>query len=218
VDVIVERRNGFDGEIRINPEGFSAGREPVSRSFDFAPLVLKAGETRGSISLRAKTDSEIGTRELILRAEADHAGGQITEYSTALPVRTIQIPFVLSTSLRKLVATALPPGTGSSAGEAVFKVKCDRRGGFSGPIEIKLAGIPEGIVATVTNIAENANEATVKLVATEKAPPIKDVQVTLSGSGQQKDRTYRIDAAPISLTIDAPAGSDMKESKLANSK
>jgi hypothetical protein len=208
IDLIVERKSGFAGEIRVNPEGFSTGRDPISRSFDVQPLVLKQNENRGSISLHARTDSEITTREVVLRAEADQGGSTITEYSAPIPVRTLQIPFVLSTSLKRLVVTALPSSSTSAAREAVFTVKCERRGGFEGEIALKLDGVPEGITATVPNIPEKGNEATVKLVASEKAAVKKDIALTLTGAGVRKDRTYRIAAGPVTLTIDAPASDE----------
>lgn len=218
IDVLVERRNGAKGDIKITPEGFSAGREPISKSFEVQPLIIKADETRGTLSLKAKVDSEIGTRPIVLRAEAEAGGVTIAEYSTLVPVRTVQIPFALSTSLKNLVVTAVPSSSGSAAAEGVFTVKAERRGGFAGDIELKLEGVPEGVPATVTKIPGNANEATVKLVASEKAPTGKDVQLTLTGTGMQNDRNYKFPAPPITLTINAPETDGGKEPKLANTK
>ena len=73
--------------------------------------------------------------------------------------------------------------------------------------------MPEGIVATVTNIAAKASESALKLLATEKTPSGTNVQLTLTGTGQHKDRTYRFQAAPITLTINAPEKEEKKEEK-----
>jgi len=218
IEVIVERESGFTGDIKVTPEGFSAGRDPISRSFDFQPATIKANETRGTISLRAKTDCEIGTRPIILRAESENGGVPLADYTTLIPVRTTQIPFVLTSSLKKLVVTALPSGNASAAAEAVFIVKAERRSGFSGEIDLKLEGVPEGVTATVGKIPENGNEVTVKLLASEKAPTGKDVQLKLTGAGVHNDRTYRFPAAPITLTINAPEMQENKEPKLAKTK
>ncbi len=211
IDVIVDRRNGFNGEIKVTAEGFSAGRDPISRSFDLQPLTLKAGENRGALSLKTRIDSEIGIRHVVLRAESDG----VVEYSSLLPLGTTQIPFTLSTSLKKLIVTALPASTGSAASEAVFNAKSERRDGFEGEITLKLDGVPEGVIATVTNVAAKANESALKLVATEKAPTGTNISLTLTGTGQHKDRTYRFQAPPINLTINAPEQEEKKEPKLA---
>jgi hypothetical protein len=164
IDVLVDRRNGFNGEIKVTAEGFSAGRDPITKSFDLQPLTIKAGETRGPLPLKTKIDSEIGIRHVVLRAESDG----LVEYSSLIPLGTTQIPFTLSTTLKKLIVTAVPASSGSAAAEAVFNAKADRRDGFDGEIVLKLEGLPEGIVATVTNIAAKASESALKLLATEK--------------------------------------------------
>ena len=213
IELMVDRHQGYNGEIKIAPEGFSAGRDPISKSFDLQPLTLKSGESHGKVSLKTKTDSEIGTRRIFLRAEGD-AG--IVDYSSFIPLATTQIPFVLSTSLRKFIVTALPTNSASAASEAVFNAKVERRGGFEGELELKLEGVPEGVIATVTNIAAKANESALKLVATDKAPTGTNFQLTLTGIGQHKDRTYRFQAPPITLTINASESEEKKEPKLAN--
>jgi hypothetical protein len=218
IDVIVERENGFTGEIKVSPEGFSAGRDPITRSFDVQPITIKSAETRGSISLRAKTDAEIGIRPIILHAESEAGGAPLSDYTSLIPVRTTQIPFVLSTSLKKLVVTALPGSSGSAAAEGVFTVKAERRGGFSGEIDLKLEGVPEGVASTVGKIPENGGEVSVKLVASEKALTGKDIELKLMGTGVYKDRTFHFPASPITLTITAPETQETKEPKLAKTK
>lgn len=214
IEVVVERKDGFSGDLTVSPEGFSFGRDPITRSFDIQPVTIKAGQTRGTLALKARLDSEIGTRAVVLRAEG---GPNIAEYSAALPVTTTQVPFVLSTTLKKLVVTAMPGGTTSAAAEGLFNVKAERRAGFTGEIALKLEGVPEGITATVTNIAANGAEATIRLVASEKAPSGKDHTLSITGSGVHNDRNYRFQPAAITLTINAPEPAEAKESKLAGS-
>jgi hypothetical protein len=213
IEVMIERRNGYAGEIKISPEGFSAGREPITKSFDVQPLTLKAGETHGKLSLKTKTDSEIGIRYIMLRAEADNG---IVEYSPLIPIATTQIPFVLSTSLKKLIVTALPSASSSAAAEAVFNAKVDRRDGFDDEIKLDLEGVPCGVSATVTNIAAKTKESVIRLVASDKAPTGTNVTLTLTATGQHKDRIYHFQAAPITLTIDALESEKKEEPKLAN--
>jgi hypothetical protein len=195
----------------VTAEGFSAGRDPISKSFETQPLTLKAGETRGTLSLKAKTDSEVGIRHIYLRGEAEGA----VEYSPLIPIGTTPIPFVLSTSLKKLIVTALASAGGSAASEAAFNAKVDRRDGFDGEIELKLEGVPPGVTLALTNIAAKAKESAIKLVASDKAPTGTNVQLTLTGIGQHKDRIYRFQAPPITLTINAPEPEEKPEPKLA---
>jgi hypothetical protein len=204
IEVLVERRNGFNGEIKIMPETYSGVREGIGKSFDFQPLVLQAGMNSGTLTLRAKTDAELGARPLVLKAEAQSDGQTVADYSRPLPLATDQIPFVLSLSLKKLLVTALPENTGSAASEAVFAVKVARRMGFTGELALTLEGVPEGVQATVANVAENAAEAAIKLVASEKAATGKEYSLTITGVGTHKDRIYRFKSPPISLTINAP--------------
>src|SRR5690606_1349103 len=155
----------------------------------------RAGENRGTLSLRAKADSETGVRQVYLRGEA--AG--VVDYSTLFPVAASQIPCVRSTSLKRLVVTALAPGSGSAASEAVFNAKINGRGGFEGEVELKLEGLPPGVTLALTNIAAGENETAVRLVATDTAPTGTNVQLALSGAARDKDRIYRFQAPPVTL-------------------
>ena len=215
IDLLVNR-GGFDGEIRITPEGFSTGREPITRSFEFQPLVIKPGQNRGTLSLKAKTDSEVTGRHIVLRGEADVDGSTVTVFSPLVPVQTVQIPYVLTTSLKKLIVTALPSESESAASEAVFTVKADRRMKFDGEIELKLDGAPDGVSVEIGKIPENGGESPVKLRASEKAPAGKEFKLTISGAGVHNDRTYRFRAPPVTLVINAPEVEEKKEPKLAN--
>jgi hypothetical protein len=216
IQVLVERLSGFSGEIKIAPEGFSTGREPITRSFEFQSLTLKGNESRGTVSLKAKPDSEVAVGQIVLRGEAEVNGHPVAAFSPLVPVGTLQIPFVLSNTLKRLVVTALPSGSASAASEAVFTVKVDRRMGFTGEIELAMEGLPEGVTASIPKIAEKENEAPVKLQATEKAPTGKEVQLTVRGVGLHKDRHYRFAAPPVTLVINAPEEEEKKEPKLAN--
>ncbi|MDB6037159.1 MAG: hypothetical protein JWM99_1000 [Verrucomicrobiales bacterium] len=214
VDAIVERRHGFAGEIKITVEGFSAGREPATRSFDFQPITVKGNEVSGIINLRTKLDSEIGTRAAIVRAEATVDGSTVVEYSTSFALATKELPFVLRTSLTKLAVTALPPGSQSAASEAAFTSKVERRAGFNGEVVIAVEGIPAGVTVMADKIPASGGEAPIKLVATDKAAIGKDVALTVTGTGVFNDRTYRQKAPPVTLTVNAPEAVEMKTAEV----
>jgi hypothetical protein len=219
IDALIERRDGFNGDVKVSLEGFSAGREPATRSFDYQPVTIKANESRGSISMKAKLDSEIGARMMVLRGDATVNGQPVTQYSAPFPVQTSEIPFMLTTTLKRLVVTAVPPGSQSSANEAVFQVKANRRAGFKGEITLQLEGVPDGISATVDKIGESNGEATVKLLASDKvAPTTKEIELKLTGVAVFKDKTYRFKPPAIALQINAPEPAEIKTAEVKSEK
>ncbi|MHB8524375.1 MAG: PPC domain-containing protein [Limisphaerales bacterium] len=203
IEAEVQRWNGFAGEIKISVEGYSAGREPITRSFDFQPVTLKGSETRATLKLKAKVESETGMRNLLLRGEAKVDGLDVAEYSRPLPMAINQLPFTLASNLKRLSVALLPPGAKSAAGEAVFTVKADRRG-FTGEIALSLDGLPDGIAATLDRIPADAAEATIKLTAKEKAPVGKEFPFTVVGVATFNDRNYRQRTAPITWAVTPP--------------
>jgi hypothetical protein len=215
LEALIERRDGFSGEIKVSLEGFSAGREPATKSFDFQPVTIKANESSGVISAKAKLDSEVGARMVVLRGDATINGQAVTQYSAPFPVATSEIPFMLTTTLKRVVVTAVPAGSQSAANEAVFQVKANRRAGFNGEIELKLEGIPEGISATVDKIPASGGEATVKLLASEKVvATTNEISLTLTGTGAFKDKTYRFKPPTIGLQVNAPEAVEVKTAEV----
>jgi hypothetical protein len=217
IDVLVDRKSGFTGEIKITPEGFSAGRDPITRSFDVQALTVKPSEVRGAITMKTKLDSEIGTRPVILKAEATVNGQTITEYSPLLPLATSQIPFLLTTTMKRLVITAIPPGSSSSAAEALLTVKAERRAGFGGEIALKIEGVPEGVTATLDKIPANGGESILKVVASDKAPGGKEFQLTITGTGVFNDRNYKYQPPQVALAVNTPEAAETTP-KLAGAK
>ena len=205
VEVLAQRREGFAGEIKLSAEGFSAGREPVTKSFDVTETTLKAGETLGKITLKPKLDSETGTRTLVIRGEATVAGQPVVQYSRTFPVSVSQVPFVVSSTLSRLSVTAVPAGSTSAAGETFTTIKVERRAGFTNELLLTLDGVPAGISTTLEKIPANASETILKLVATDKAAPGTNYSFTILGAGMHNDRNYKHRTAPIALTINAPS-------------
>jgi hypothetical protein len=215
IDALIERRDGFNGEVKVSLEGFSAGREPATKSFDYQPITIKGNESRGSISAKAKLDSEIGARMMVLRGDTTANDQPVTQYSAPFPVQTTEIPFLLTTTLKRVVVTALPTAAQSSANEAVFLVKANRRSGFSNEIALQLEGVPQGITATVDKIGASTNEATIKLLASDKAEPTsKEIELKLTGIGTFKDKTYRFKPPVIGLQINAPEPAEVKTAEV----
>jgi hypothetical protein len=210
LEALVERQNGFAGDVKISLEGFSAGRDPVTKSFDYQPITVKADQKRGAVAVKAKLDSEIGARMMVFKGE----GGGAVQYSAPFPVGTSQIPFVLTTTLKRVVLTAVPAGSSSSANEAFFLVKAERRLGFEDEITIQVEGVPEGVSVTADKMAKGSKEATVKLLTTDKAATGKEVQLTVTGVGNFKEKTYRFKPATIALIVNAPEPVEVKTAEV----
>jgi hypothetical protein len=204
IEVLAQRRDGFTGDIKIVAEGFSAGREPLSKAFDGGEAMIKATESLGKITLKPKMDSEIGTRTIVVRGETTVDGQLVTQHTQPMPVSVIQYPLIVSSTLSRLAVTALPPGSDSAASEAETKIKVDRRAGFSGDVELAIEGLPSGIKSELSKIPTGASETTLKLVASDKAPTGTNVNITVVASGVFNDRTYKSRSGSINLTISAP--------------
>jgi hypothetical protein len=204
IEVMAQRRDGFTGDIKLIAEGFSAGREPLSKSFEGGEATLKGSEPLGKIKLKAKLDSEVGTRTIVIKGESTVNGQAIGQYSGTLPVTVSQVPFVISSTLSRLSVTALPTNAQSAASETATTIKVERRAGFTNEIVLAIEGMPSGISTTLEKIPANGSETTLKLVATEKAPAGTN-SITILGTGIHNDRNYKHRTGAISLVVSAPA-------------
>jgi len=203
LEILAQRREGFAGEIKLAAEGFAAGKEPITKSFDTKETTLKAGETLGQVTLKAKMDSEIGTRTVIVRGEATVEGQSVVQYSSPVPVTVVQLPLAVSSTLTRLSVTALPTNSASAAAEASTTIKIERRAGFTNEVTLSLEGMPAGINTTLETISAGATETTLKLVATEKAAAGTNTFRVL-GTGLHNDRNYKHRSGPITLVVSLP--------------
>jgi hypothetical protein len=215
IEALVQRREGFTGDIKLTAEGYSAGKEAITKSLDVGEVTLKPTENSAKVKVTAKQDSEIGTRTIVLRGEAAVDGQTAVEYSRELPVTITQIPFVLSSTLPKLSVTAVPPGSESAAGEASTIIKVERRDGFTNELDLKITGMPSGITTTLDKIPANATETTLKIVATDKAAVGTNYTFTVLGTSMHKDRNFKFRTPPVALVVNAPEPMEQKPAILA---
>ena len=216
VEVAARRHGGFAGDIQVTAEGFSSGKEPLGRNVELQPVTLKGSDSRAALNLKAKLDSETGTRMVLFKGEAKVDGQSVTQYSRAIPLTIDPFPFTLSSSLPRLAVTALPPDRKSAAGEAEFSVKANRRGWFTDDINLAVEGVPEGITINATNIARGGGEAGFKIIANDKAPAGKEVSLTVVGTANINGRNYQFRSSPIVVTINAPAAEAASASEKAS--
>lgn len=206
-DVMVQRSEGFAGEVKLSAEGFSAGKEPITKSFDVREATVKGNESLGNVKLTARLDAEVGTRTVVFKGESTIGGAPVVQFSRPVPITVTEVPFAISTTLTRLSVTALPASAQSAASEAATIVKLQRRAGFTNEVDLALEGLPAGIVPTIENIAANGVETTLKLVATEKAP-VGTNSVTIVAAGAHNDRNYK-HRSGITLTVNLPEGAEM---------
>jgi hypothetical protein len=209
VEVLAQRREDFPNEIKLSAEGYSTGKDPISKSLEVSELTLKPNESLGKLTLKARQDSEVGTRTIIIRGVGGLNGQIYTQYTRELPVTITQIPFVVSSTLSRLTVTALPTNAQSAASETATTIKLERRAGFTNEVALSLDGMPAGINVTLDKIPANGGETTLKLVATEKAP-VGTNSVTIVGTGLHNDRNYKHRSGTISVVISAPESTEVE--------
>jgi hypothetical protein len=212
LEVLVLRRDGFEGEVKLFAEGFSAGRDPITRSFDAPEAVVKGNETIGRINLRAKVDSEIGTRTVLVRGEAVVDGNTYTQFSRPVPVTVSQLPFLLSSTMSRLSVVALPADSQSPARETATTIKLERRAGFTNEVQLSLEGLPDGFDHVLNTIPAGAGETSLTLFANEKSPSNTNFTFRVVGSSVHNDKNYRRQTGGIALSIAAPEPQETKNS------
>jgi hypothetical protein len=218
IDVLAVRREGFVNQIKLSVEGFNAGREQISKSFDVGEALIKDNETMGKITLKAKMDSEIGTRTIVVGGLAGLDGQLYSEYTQPIPVTVTQYPLTLSSTLPRLSLTVLPPGSDSAAGEAETKIRVDRRAGFSGDVELSIEGLPEGVKSEVPKIPSGTGEVTVKLLATDKSKLGTNFNLKVVGTAVFNDRNYKTRTGNIGLSIALPEGVEVAATNVVPAK
>jgi hypothetical protein len=207
IDVLAQRKEGFAGDIKLTAEGFSAGKEPITKSFDVREATLKGMESATNVKLTAKIDAEVGTRTVVIRGEATLDGQSMIQYSRPLPVTVTEVPFVIASTLSRLNVTALPTNSQSAARQTETTLKVSRRAGFTNEVNLTLEGLPAGLETTLEKIPANGAETTLKLTATEKTPPGTNSLVVVA-SGLHNERNYKHRSGAISLIINAPEPSE----------
>jgi len=204
VELLIHRHNGFTGDIQVTAEGFSAGKEPLNKNVELQPVTLKAADARATLNLKAKLDSETGTRMILFKTVSKVDGQTNVQFSRPVPLTIDPVPFTLANSLPRLAVTAMPPDKKSAASEAEFSVKANRRGWFTDDINLAVEGVPEGLLINATNIARGAGEAAFKITASDKAPTGKEVSLTVVGTANINGRDFRFRGSPVVVTINAP--------------
>jgi hypothetical protein len=200
----VKRLEGYKGEVTVSIQGFTAGSEEITKSLDVGPAKVQGDASDFSIQAKARLSSDLGTQPIMLKAEAKVDGADVVQFSEAIPLSITQYPFVLSGSLPRLSLTVPRPGVKSEAGEAEFSVKVQRRGWFTDAIALTLQGLPEGIVATATNLPSNVGDALFRLTTNEKAKAGTNT-FTIVGTADVNGNHFEQTGPSVVLTVNPPS-------------
>jgi hypothetical protein len=155
VEVIVERDEGFEGEVTVTlatlPPGVNANRQQK----------VPKGSDRARFNLSAGGDARIGTWQLLAFADAATKGGRVRVASSHFPVE-IEAPFLQFT----VEAVAVDRGA-----EAEMFVEVKRLDGYRGEAVVELIGLPHQ-VSSETRKLDGETATLVFPVRTGDASPV----------------------------------------------
>jgi hypothetical protein len=215
--VIMEQKQGADlmaevrrtaaatQKIQLTLDGWSNERDQAVKGIEGGSLTINAGETRGTMKLKANLDSNSGDRLMYLRGETSIDGKSYTVYGPAFPMVVREFPFTLSSSLPKIGVTVPVSAAQSAAAEAEFTIKATRRGLFTDDIALAIEGLPEGITISSTNLSRGTTEVAYKLLTTPKAQAGKTNTLTVVGTANVNGRQFVHRDTKITLVISAPS-------------
>jgi putative FmdB family regulatory protein len=97
VPIPIRRSAEFNGPVTLTLEGFSAGRDPkdrqptpISKNFDITPLTADSATALAKLNVKTKGNCELGTRMVVIKAEAKVGNDTYVEYSPAFPITVIE--------------------------------------------------------------------------------------------------------------------------------
>jgi hypothetical protein len=91
IPVPIRRFGDFSGDIQVTLEGFASGREgniptPITKELKLDPLTIGSDQLFGMLTFAPQRREELGTRMVVLKAQAKVGNEMITEYSPAFPL------------------------------------------------------------------------------------------------------------------------------------
>ena len=185
--VTVTRGGGFSGEVSLTATGLPVG---VTAAFD--PATVPAGEGNGTstLTLTAGPNAPPGTGTFQVAA----SGGTSLNATATGSVTINPAPdFSLNVTPNAIVIDQGATG--------IANVAITRTGGFTGPVNLTVAGLPAGVTAAFDNPAPTGNTAVLILTAAANAA-LGPASITVNGSGTPGNRS-----AQFAITIQTPPGS-----------
>jgi len=213
--VTVERRNGFQGPVKL----FVRGLPPGLTAMD---SVIPSHLDQGHIVLTAAPDAEPQARTITIggvaagleRIAKPHAPMGSVNGKTLLPVESVVAAVVEASDI---IVEATPKSIRLRPGEALtidIKVK---RNNYRGPVELNaiswvltqtFSKLPKGIVVdekeSKTSLGENETQGRITFRAQPDAPPLEDYLMTIMGQIAYNRVFMTRSADAVRITIPGP--------------
>jgi outer membrane protein assembly factor BamB len=192
VAVIANASNGFTGTVMVSPTGLPAGVTANPSTLSLTPGVSQ------NLTLTAGSSAATGTASVTLTGKSGtltHAATLALTVSAAAPAAD----FSLTVSPASLTLTA--GGAGQSASVTVNALN-----GFTGTVDLSLAGLPSGVTASPSAPTLTPGTAQKITFTASSTAATGAVTITLTGASGSLSHT-----ASLNLTVNAaaPAGVDV---------
>ncbi len=181
IDVMVFRRDGFDGEVQVSVDGLPAG-------VTSAPVTIAAGQAVGEVVLSAAENAaesmslitvlgkaKIGDAEVVRPARSATMvwGGNITQVTTRSRLtRNLAVavsgsetaPFFVDSGQNVVLEMC-------KAGKVQLPIKLVRRGDFKGSVVLAPTSLPPNVRPTNATLDANTAEAKLEINLPPNTPP-----------------------------------------------
>ncbi len=181
IDVLVFRRDGFNGAVEVTATGLPPG-------VTAAPITVGPGQEVGELVLTAAEDAPAGTSLLTVSGKATIAGAEVTHparHATMVwggALNSVTPRTRLSRNLAVAVsegetapflvsAAAAAPLESVKAGKVQIPVKLARRGEFKGVVTLTPFPLPPGVKPPSLELKPEAAEGNLELVLGANTPP-----------------------------------------------
>jgi hypothetical protein len=184
IPVKLTRTKGAEGALALSPlplpPGLAVGGSTIAdKSVD------------GKVTITAALAAPLGTMTVGLQAKGKVAGAERT---FALPAVTLS---VVQPATLELAAAGVEVKPGATV---ELKGKIVRKGAFSGPVNVKVTGLPAGLKADPVTVAGKDSSFVVKVVADAKTKPASAAsQVALAYQVEKKD--YSVPNVPLAIKV-----------------
>jgi hypothetical protein len=166
--VAVERGQGFDGDVALNPPGgLPPGVAPPK-----LPTIAK-GQKEVTFKLDINTKVPPGPYQLTFSGKGKRDGKEFTVAAMPTTLDVITQPFDLEITPAKVSLAAGDKGK--------ITVKAIRKGGYDGPITVEVKNLPAKVTATKGTIAKGQGAIDLEISAAADAPLGSKMDVQISG-------------------------------------
>jgi hypothetical protein len=184
IPIKVARTKGSDGALAI-----AALPLPAGLTIANATIADKAAE--GKVTVNAAVAVPLGTMTVALQAKGKFAGADLV---FGVPAVTLSIVPPATIELTAPTLEIKPGATATLNGKIV------RKGGFDGPVIVKINGLPAGLKADPVTVAGAASSFAVKITADAKsAPASAATQVAIAYQVEKKD--YSVPPAALAVKV-----------------